>query len=142
VRSSGQATVLNLAMVEAALAAGARIVVSPGLTEQLGRAAIASGVPFLPGVATAGDIVRGLDLELDCFKFFPAEAAGGLKALNLLAGPFDALYFCPTGGITLDNAPAWLAHPSVHCIGGSWIFEAGEPDVTVIAKRARAAAHL
>lgn len=138
----GAGTVLNCAMLEDALAAGSRFIVSPGLTENLGRGAIASGVPFLPGVASAGDIMRGLDLGLDRFKFFPAEAAGGLKALNSLAGPFDAVRFCPTGGITLDNAPAWLAHPSVSCIGGSWIFKAGETDLTAIAQRARAAAHL
>ncbi|MEO7815323.1 MAG: bifunctional 4-hydroxy-2-oxoglutarate aldolase/2-dehydro-3-deoxy-phosphogluconate aldolase [Sphingomicrobium sp.] len=138
----GAGTVLNSAMLDKALAAGSRFIVSPGLTENLGRAAIASGMPFLPGVASAGDIMRGLDLGLDRFKFFPAEAAGGLKALNSLAGPFDAVRFCPTGGITLDNAPTWLAHPSVRCIGGSWICKAGDTDITAIEKRARAAAHI
>ncbi len=138
----GAGTVLNSAMLDQALAVGSRFIVSPGLTEVLGRAAIANGIPFLPGVASAGDIMRGLDLGLDRFKFFPAEAAGGLKALNSLAGPFDAVRFCPTGGITLDNAPAWLAHPSVRCVGGSWIVRAGETDRAAIAQRARAAAHL
>lgn len=138
----GAGTVLNSAMLDKALAAGSRFIVSPGLTENLGRAAIASGVPFLPGVASASDIMRGLDVGFDRFKFFPAEAAGGLKALNSLAGPFDTVRFCPTGGITLDNAPAWLAHPSVRCIGGSWILKAGETDIATIAQRARAAAHL
>jgi len=92
---------------------------------ELGRAAIASGIPFLPGVANAGDVMRGLDMELDRFKFFPAEAAGGLKALASLAGPFGDVLLCPTGGITLDSAPIWLAHPSVHCVGGSWIVRLG-----------------
>ena len=138
----GAGTVLDPAMLDKALAAGARFIVAPGLTKNLGRSAIASGMPFLPGVATAGDIMRGLDLGLERFKFFPAEAAGGLTALQALAGPFGAVRFCPTGGITLDTAPAWLAHPSVSCIGGSWICKAGESDLAVIAQRARAAAQL
>ena len=138
----GAGTVLNPTMLDDAIEAGSRFIVSPGLTEPLGRAAIASGIPFLPGVANAGDIMRGLDMELDRFKFFPAEAAGGLKALASLAGPFGDVLFCPTGGITLDSAPIWLAHPSVRCVGGSWIVKAGETDIAAIAKRARAAANL
>ena len=138
----GAGTVLNPTMLDDAIEAGSRFIVSPGLTEPLGRAAIASGIPFLPGVANAGDIMRGLDMELDRFKFFPAEAAGGLKALASLAGPFGDVLFCPTGGITLDSAPIWLAHPSVRCVGGSWIVKAGETDIAAIAKRARAAASL
>ena len=138
----GAGTVLNPNMLDDAIEAGSRFIVSPGLTEPLGRAAIASGIPFLPGVANAGDIMRGLDMELDRFKFFPAEAAGGLKALASLAGPFGDVLFCPTGGITLDSAPIWLAHPSVPCVGGSWIVKAGETDIAAIAKRARSAAKL
>jgi 2-dehydro-3-deoxyphosphogluconate aldolase/(4S)-4-hydroxy-2-oxoglutarate aldolase len=138
----GAGTVLNPRDLDAALAAGAQFIVSPGLTEPLGRAAIASGVPFLPGVASAGDIMRGLDMGLDCFKFFPAETAGGLPALKALAGPFGAVRFCPTGGITLVTAPAWLAHPAVRCVGGSWLVPAGAPDVAVITERARAACGL
>lgn len=138
----GAGTVLNSAMLDDAMAAGARFIVSPGLTEKLGQAAISSEVPFLPGIATAGDIMRGLDLGLDRFKFFPAEAAGGLKALSSLAGPFGGVRFCPTGGITLDSAPAWLAHPAVACVGGSWIVKAGESELAAIADRARAAARL
>ena len=98
-----------------AIDAGARFIVSPGLTDPLARAAIASGVPFLPGVATAGDIMRGLDLGLDRFKFFPAEAAGGLPALKALAGPFGDVRFCPTGGIRADSAPR-LAGASVGAV--------------------------
>lgn len=138
----GAGTVLNPNMLDDAIEAGSRFIVSPGLTEPLGRAAIASGIPFLPGVANVGDIMRGLNMELDRFKFFPAEAAGGLKALASLAGPFGDVLFCPTGGITLDSAPIWLAHPSVRCVGGSWIVKAGETDIAAIAKRARAAANL
>jgi 2-dehydro-3-deoxyphosphogluconate aldolase/(4S)-4-hydroxy-2-oxoglutarate aldolase len=117
----GAGTVLNPADLEASLAAGARFIVSPGLTEPLAKAAIASGVPFLPGVASAGDIMRGLDLGLDHFKFFPATAAGGIPALKALAAPFAQCRFCPTGGITEATAPDWLALEPVLCVGGSWV---------------------
>ena len=138
----GAGTVLSESDLDSAIAAGARFVVSPGLTQALGEAAIERRVPFLPGVASAGDIMRGLDLGLDRFKFFPAVTAGGLPALGALAAPFGEVRFCPTGGITLDTASAWLAHPSVRCVGGSWIVRAGETDITGIAERARAAANL
>ncbi|MGH6783760.1 MAG: bifunctional 4-hydroxy-2-oxoglutarate aldolase/2-dehydro-3-deoxy-phosphogluconate aldolase, partial [Sphingomicrobium sp.] len=110
---AGAGTVLNEAMLGLAIDAGARFIVSPGLTDQLGKAAIASQIPYLPGVATAGDIMRGLDLGLDRFKFFPAEAAGGLSALKALAAPFGEVRFCPTGGMTETSAPQWLAQPAV-----------------------------
>ena len=138
----GAGTVLDEATLARAIDSGAQFIVSPGLTEMLGRAAIASGIPFLPGVATAGDIMRGLDLGLDRFKFFPAEAAGGLKALSALAGPFGDIRFCPTGGIRADSARDWLAHQSVLCVGGSWLVPAGETDLAAIGSRARAAASL
>ena len=138
----GAGTVLNEHMLGEAIDAGAQFIVSPGLTERLGKAAIASDVPFLPGVANGGDIMRGLDLGLDRFKFFPAEASGGLKALSALAGPFGAVRFCPTGGIREDNAPTWLAHPSVICVGGSWVVQSGDQDMNVISERARRAAAL
>lgn len=136
----GAGTVLNDRMLGEAIDAGSQFIVSPGLTESLGKAAIASGVPFLPGVANAGDIMRGLDLGLDRFKFFPAEAAGGLNALKALAGPFGDVRFCPTGGIREDTASLWLAHPAVLCVGGSWLVPPGERDMTKIADRARKAA--
>ena len=138
----GAGTVLHERDLDPAIAAGARFIVSPGLTVALGQAAIERQVPFLPGIATAGDIMRGLELGLDRFKFFPAEAVGGLQLLASLAGPFGNILFCPTGGITLNSAPTWLAHPSVCCVGGSWIVKAGETDVAAIAERARAAANL
>jgi 2-dehydro-3-deoxyphosphogluconate aldolase/(4S)-4-hydroxy-2-oxoglutarate aldolase len=138
----GAGTVLNERMLDEAIGAGAEFIVSPGLTEPLGKAAIATGVPFLPGVATAGDIMRGLDLGLSRFKFFPAEAAGGLPALKALAAPFSGIRFCPTGGIREDTAPDWLAHPSVLCVGGSWLVQPGEADLEAISARARAAAEL
>ena len=138
----GAGTVLNEAMLGQAIDAGSRFIVAPGLTEPLGKAAIASGIAFLPGIANAGDIMRGLDMGLDRFKFFPAEAAGGLTALKALAGPFGDIRFCPTGGIREDSAPLWLAHPSVLCVGGSWLVPASETDLSVIAERARNASRM
>lgn len=138
----GAGTVVSEAELDAAIAAGARFIVSPGLTDPLGRAAIARGVPFLPGIATAADIMRGLDLGLTRFKFFPAEANGGVSALKALTGPFAQVRFCPTGGVTLATAPDWLALPQVKCVGGSWIVPKGTPDRTAIEANARAAAKL
>ena len=138
----GAGTVLNSRDLQASLDAGARFIVSPGLTEPLGREAVAAGIPFLPGIANAGDIMRGLDLGLNRFKFFPAEASGGLKALQALAAPFHEVRFCPTGGITLDTAAAWLAHPSVLCVGGSWLVPKGAVEPKRISDAARAASSL
>jgi 2-dehydro-3-deoxyphosphogluconate aldolase / (4S)-4-hydroxy-2-oxoglutarate aldolase len=138
----GAGTVLNERMLREAIDSGAKFIVSPGLTERLGKAALASGVPFLPGVANAGDIMRGLDLGLSRFKFFPAEASGGLPALKALAAPFGAVRFCPTGGIREETAPQWLALPSVLCVGGSWLVRPGETDLTAIGERACRAAEL
>jgi 2-dehydro-3-deoxyphosphogluconate aldolase/(4S)-4-hydroxy-2-oxoglutarate aldolase len=135
----GAGTVTNPKELDAALEAGSEFIVSPGLTEPLGKAAIASGVPFLPGIANAGDIMRGLDLGLNRFKFFPAMAAGGLPALKALAAPFGQCRFCPTGGISLDNAAEWLAFDPVLCVGGSWVSPKGAPDKAVIEGLAREA---
>ena len=121
----GAGTVTNPLEFDQALAAGAEFIVSPGLTERLARVAIGKEVPFLPGVATASDIMRGLDLGLEHFKFFPAVAAGGLPALRALAAPFAGVRFCPTGGISAERAPEWLAQPSVLCVGGTWITPTG-----------------
>ncbi|WP_066528675.1 bifunctional 4-hydroxy-2-oxoglutarate aldolase/2-dehydro-3-deoxy-phosphogluconate aldolase [Erythrobacter sp. CCH5-A1] len=135
----GAGTVTNPRELDAALEAGSEFIVSPGLTENLGKAAVAAGVPFLPGIANAGDIMRGLDLGLDRFKFFPAMAAGGLPALKALAAPFGHVRFCPTGGISLENAPEWLAFDPVLCVGGSWVSPKGAPDratVEALAKEA------
>lgn len=138
----GAGTVLNEADLRASIDAGAEFIVSPGLTDPLGKAAIASGIPFLPGIANAGDIMRGLDLGLGHFKFFPAEASGGLAALKALAAPFHQCSFCPTGGITAATAPNWLALDPVLCVGGSWVVDKGSPDKALIESRAREAALL
>ncbi len=117
----GAGTVTNPDQLQAAIDAGAEFIVSPGLTDALGKAAIAADIPFLPGIATAGDIMRGLDLGLTHFKFFPATASGGIPALKSLSAPFGQCLFCPTGGITESTAADWLALESVLCVGGSWI---------------------
>ena len=117
----GAGTVLNPAQLDRSLAAGAEFIVSPGLTEPLGRAAVGSGIPFLPGIATAGDLMRGLDLGLSHFKFFPAETSGGAAAVKAFAGPFPHVAFCPTGGIRAKTAPDYLGLPNVRCVGGTWI---------------------
>lgn len=138
----GAGTVLNPADLDASIAAGARFAVAPGLTESLAAAARSRAIPFLPGVASAGDIMRGLDHGFTHFKFFPAEASGGIDALKALAAPFGGVRFCPTGGINPATAPAWLALPAVLCVGGSWLVPAGPPDLDAIRERARVAAGL
>ena len=138
----GAGTVLNARDLDLAMKAGARFIVSPGLTDPLTRAALASGVPYLPGIANSADIMRGLDHGLDRFKFFPAEAAGGIKALKALAGPFGEVRFCPTGGITEATAADWLALKPVLCVGGSWVVPAGTPQPDAIRRAAEAAARL
>jgi 2-dehydro-3-deoxyphosphogluconate aldolase / (4S)-4-hydroxy-2-oxoglutarate aldolase len=138
----GAGTVLNPADLDAALAAGSEFIVSPGLTEGLGKAAISAGVPFLPGTANASDIMLGLDLGLTRFKFFPAEASGGIPALRAISAPFGQARFCPTGGITQASAPDWLALDAVLCVGGSWLVPKGMPDPAAIRAAAAKAAAL
>jgi 2-dehydro-3-deoxyphosphogluconate aldolase/(4S)-4-hydroxy-2-oxoglutarate aldolase len=137
----GAGTVLNETQLTQAIDVGSKFIVSPGLTEPLGRAAKDSGVPFLPGVATASEIMRGLDLGLERFKFFPAEASGGIPAIKAIAGPFANVRFCPTGGIRTDTAADWLALDNVLCVGGSWFVKPGD-SLDAIGERARAAAAL
>jgi len=136
----GAGTVVSTAQFEAVMKADAEFIVSPGLTERLGDAIVGSGVPWLPGVATAGDIMRGLDLGLEHFKFFPAETSGGLKALKALAAPFYQSKFCPTGGISAASAPEWLAFDPVLCVGGSWVTPKGASmdEVEALAREAAA----
>jgi 2-dehydro-3-deoxyphosphogluconate aldolase/(4S)-4-hydroxy-2-oxoglutarate aldolase len=139
----GAGTVLNPQQLQDACSAGAAFLVSPGLTESLAAAAADADVPWLPGVATAGEVMRALDLGLCRLKFFPAMAAGGLPALKALSAVFGQVRFCPTGGITQDSAPDWLALASVACVGGSWLVPTGDPlDVATIRRRAEAASAL
>jgi 2-dehydro-3-deoxyphosphogluconate aldolase/(4S)-4-hydroxy-2-oxoglutarate aldolase len=117
----GAGTVVSASQVDEALAAGARFLVSPGATPQLLDALQSSGVPFLPGVATASEIVALLERGITHAKLFPAAVVGGIAALQAFAGPFPQVRFCPTGGITAANAPDYLAQPNVACVGGSWM---------------------
>jgi 2-dehydro-3-deoxyphosphogluconate aldolase/(4S)-4-hydroxy-2-oxoglutarate aldolase len=137
----GAGTVLNEVQLAQAIDAGSRFIVSPGLTDPLALAAGKIGIPFLPGVATSSEIMRGLDVGLDRFKFFPAEASGGIPALKAIAGPFGDVRFCPTGGIRTETAAEWLALDNVLCVGGSWFVKKGD-SLDAIGERARAAAAL
>ena len=121
----GAGTVLNADDARRAVDAGARFLVSPGLSDTVARAALDLGVPLLAGVATGTEIMRGLDLGLTRFKFFPAETSGGAAAVAAFAGPFGHVRFCPTGGITAANAPAYLKLGNVGCVGGSWLAPRG-----------------
>lgn len=104
-----------------AVAAGARFGVSPGYTPALGAAAKAAGLPLLPGVVTPSDILTALADGYETVKFFPAEPSGGVPMLKALYGPFRDVRFCPTGGISAESAPSYLAQPNVVCVGGSWL---------------------
>ena len=115
----GVGTLLTALQVKNAKAAGATFGVSPGST--LAKKAVEINFPFLPGVSSSSDIMKLLDLGYKCFKFFPAEAAGGIKYINSLRGPFPDIMFCPTGGINQTNAIEWLNLTNVICVGGSWI---------------------
>ncbi|WP_233582055.1 MULTISPECIES: bifunctional 4-hydroxy-2-oxoglutarate aldolase/2-dehydro-3-deoxy-phosphogluconate aldolase [unclassified Asaia] len=137
----GAGTVLNGDDLARAVDAGSQFIVSPGLTPEVAAAAQRHDVPLLPGVANAGDIMRGLDLGLSRFKFFPAMANGGLPALKALASVFGKVRFCPTGGISEANAPEWLAESAVSCVGGSWL-TAGTFDAAAVEQRARAASRM
>lgn len=141
----GAGTVLTRRDLDAAVEAGARYALSPGGTPKLLKAAREAPIPFVPGVASASEIMRGLDLGYACFKFFPAEPLGGVAALKAFAGPLPTARFCPTGSITLENAPSYLALSNVLCVGGAWLapadkIEAG--DWAAIETNARAVAAL
>jgi len=138
----GAGTVLNPDDLARAQDAGATFAVSPGLTKKLAKAADKLDIALLPGVANAGDIMRGLDMGLEHFKFFPAVANGGIPALKSLLGPLYKISICPTGGVTQATAADWLAIPQVLCVGGSWLVPAGTPDVAAIRAAAEAAAGL
>ncbi|MFF0748498.1 bifunctional 4-hydroxy-2-oxoglutarate aldolase/2-dehydro-3-deoxy-phosphogluconate aldolase [Streptomyces sp. NPDC004267] len=120
----GAGTVVSAAGVADAVGAGARFLVSPGWTDGLLDAMRGSGVPFLPGVSTASEVVALLERGITDMKFFPAEAAGGVPYLKSLAGPLPRARFCPTGGISPASAPAYLALPNVPCVGGTWMLPA------------------
>ncbi len=117
----GAGTVLNAKQLEQLKAAGGRFAVSPGATDRLYAAARDADLPFLPGVATSSELMRGLEHGLDTFKFFPAVQAGGAAMLSAWNGPFGDVRFCPTGGISAQTASQFLHLPNVLCVGGSWL---------------------
>jgi 2-dehydro-3-deoxyphosphogluconate aldolase/(4S)-4-hydroxy-2-oxoglutarate aldolase len=117
----GAGTVLSPDQLSASIDAGASFAVSPGITPRLLEAAMRVRIPYLPGIATASEAMALAELGLRHFKFFPAEAIGGTRHLASLASPLPELRFCPTGGITQENAKNWLALPNVCCVGGSWV---------------------
>jgi len=120
----GAGTVLSAKDLDAVAKAGARFAISPGATDALYDAASNSAVPLIPGIATASELMRGLERGWRRFKFFPAESSGGVSALKGFAGPFAQARFCPTGGIDAAKAPSYLALPNVACVGGSWMLPA------------------
>jgi len=117
----GAGTVLSVDDMRAAEQAGAAFTISPGTTPALLDAGSKSSVPYLPAIATASELMLGLSAGYRFFKFFPAAIAGGVNALKAIAGPFPDVRFCPTGGITVDSAPTYLALKNVLCVGGSWL---------------------
>ncbi|MFL5997542.1 MAG: bifunctional 4-hydroxy-2-oxoglutarate aldolase/2-dehydro-3-deoxy-phosphogluconate aldolase [Streptomyces sp.] len=117
----GAGTVLTPEQAERAVAAGARFVVSPGFDEEVVAACRELGVPVVPGIATATELMRALKAGLDTVKLFPAEPLGGLRTLRALAAPFPRTRFVPTGGIDADRMTSYLAHPAVLAVGGSWM---------------------
>ena len=120
----GAGTIRSAADAQAALDAGSRFAVSPGYTAAIGAACRQIGLPLLPGVATASEVMAASADGLSFLKFFPAMQAGGIAMLKALGGPFPDIAFCPTGGITLETAPQFLALPNVKVCGGSWLMPA------------------
>ncbi|MGY3482910.1 2-dehydro-3-deoxyphosphogluconate aldolase/(4S)-4-hydroxy-2-oxoglutarate aldolase [Bradyrhizobium sp. USDA 4011] len=122
----GVGTILNADDLARAEELGAKFGISPGATPELLKAIAASRLPFAPGIATASELMQALAHGFDVVKFFPAEQAGGIKALRALAGPFPNVRVCPTGGIGEANAATWLAEPNVLAVGGSWLCPAAD----------------
>ncbi|HEX5843685.1 MAG TPA: bifunctional 4-hydroxy-2-oxoglutarate aldolase/2-dehydro-3-deoxy-phosphogluconate aldolase [Pseudomonas sp.] len=119
----GAGTVLDRQMLDAAIAAGAQFIVTPGSTAELLQAGLEVEVPLLPGTSSASDIMLGYALGYRRFKLFPAEVCGGTAALKALGGPFPGIRFCPTGGINPDNLQRYMALANVMCVGGTWMFD-------------------
>ena len=117
----GTGTVCTEQQIKLSEDLGCQFMISPGATENLLQAGERSDIPFLPGISSVSELMRGMEYGYRNFKFFPAEAAGGPAVLKALAGPFGDIGFCPTGGIGLHNAMEYLALPNVLCVGGSWI---------------------
>ncbi|MCL1048954.1 bifunctional 4-hydroxy-2-oxoglutarate aldolase/2-dehydro-3-deoxy-phosphogluconate aldolase [Shewanella abyssi] len=138
----GAGTILNEEQLAQAVNAGAQFVITPGATTDLLKAAMAGTTPLIPGVASISEVMKGMELGYRNFKFFPAEASGGVNALKAFSGPLADIRFCPTGGITPSSYKDYLALKNVDCIGGSWIapidaMEQGDWDrITALCKEA------
>lgn len=126
----GAGTVTNAEQLNAVIAAGAKFAISPGMTRELLQAGKDAGIPLIPGIASISELMEGMGLGYSHFKFFPAEAAGGVKTLKSIYGPFADIRFCPTGGINEQNYREYLSLPNVSCVGGSWIV----PDNAITSK--------
>lgn len=118
---TGAGTVINDQDLAAVTAAGASFAISPGLTPALLYAANKRTIPLIPGISTVSELMTGIEQGYNTFKFFPAEAAGGIQMLKSIGGPFPHIRFCPTGGISASNYREYLQLPNVLCVGGSWI---------------------
>ena len=141
----GTGTVTNMTTLHASLEAGADFMVSPGVTNTLIRDALAEGANLLPGVATPSEAMHLLEEGFTCQKFFPAEAAGGVAMLKSLAGPLPQITFCPTGGISTNNAANYLALDNVACVGGTWMLDKkliAKKDWAAISQLARQASEI
>lgn len=121
----GAGTILTPDQADAAVAAGAQFLVSPGVTPSLLEHMLQLGIPVLPGVATVGEVMAVLERGLTAMKFFPAGPAGGPDYLAAIGAPIPHVQFCPTGGVSLNSAPGYLALPNVSCVGGSWLTPRG-----------------
>lgn len=117
----GAGTVTNRAMLQQCQDAGAKFAISPGLTKDLLQAGKEGDIALIPGISSISELMDGIDYGYDHLKFFPAEASGGVKALQSIGGPFPDIKFCPTGGININNVRDYLALPNVSCCGGSWL---------------------
>ena len=138
----GAGTILNEIDLQDIKNAGASFAVSPGCTISLATKALDFNMPFLPGIANSSDIMNLINLGYKSFKFFPAEAAGGINYIKSLNGPFPDIMFCPTGGVNQENATEWLKQKNVICVGGSWIVPSNIEDYDEIEKRALLASSL
>nr|WP_310650630.1 MULTISPECIES: bifunctional 4-hydroxy-2-oxoglutarate aldolase/2-dehydro-3-deoxy-phosphogluconate aldolase [unclassified Colwellia] len=117
----GAGTVTNREMLQRCQEAGAKFAISPGLTKDLLKAGNEGNIALIPGISSISEMMDGIDFGYDHLKFFPAEASGGVKAIQSMGGPFPDIRFCPTGGINLSNVKDYLALSNVACCGGSWL---------------------
>lgn len=135
----GAGTVTNRELLQRSSDAGAKFAISPGLTKDLLKAGNEGDIALIPGISSISELMDGIDYGYDHFKFFPAEASGGVKAIQSIGGPFPNIKFCPTGGININNVNNYLALKNVACCGGSWLVSdkiVKEKDWTQITKLA------